>query len=389
MPCTCTGPNTSGDATSPGPVAFSARRVRPIPCCGCTGSFVRRAAAAVQSIWTVHNLEPHEGAYCWDRYGYRLLAHDCDVVICHSQSAARDVRDTYDPRGRVVVMPQGDPAPSFPLARSRDQVLAEMHLDPQRPVVSCLGRMRPYKGLDVACGAIERLNGRVQLIIGGVRHNELDASPILAAIGRTSGVVIDRELTDQEFADLTAASDAVLLPYRAITGSGALLAALGLGRGVVTSDLPYFREILADEPDAGMVVSGWDTATWANALLQYLERPRTCAAAQHSGLRPAITGTGVWNRWWTRSACRPKPLPAACTRLPQQFDPHDQAAPQWLSAEIPPKAYQLLEHPCVCALDGRVGAEVWWSLRRVEQRLRRTAPEAASSDTAEPLAALS
>ena len=42
-----------------------------------------------------------------------------------------------------------------------------MRLDPRRPVVSCLGRMRPYKGLDMACAAVERLNGRVQLIIGG------------------------------------------------------------------------------------------------------------------------------------------------------------------------------------------------------------------------------
>jgi len=240
----------------------------------------------VQCIWTVHNLEPHEGAYRWDRYGYRLLAHDCDVVICHSQSAARDVRGTYDPRGRVVVMPHGDPTPAYPRARPREEVLAEMRLDPRRPVVSCLGRMRPYKGLDVACGAVERLNGRVQLIVGGVRHHELDASPIFAAIGRTSGVVIDRELTEQEFADLTAASDAVLLPYRAITGSGALLSALGLGRGVVTSDLPYFREILAEEPDAGMVVSGWDTATWANALLEYLER-RPAAVRSRAALRLA------------------------------------------------------------------------------------------------------
>ena len=102
----------------------------------------------------------------------------------------------------------------------------------------------------------------------------LDASPIFAAIERASGVLIDRPgVTDQEFADVTAASDAVLLPYRAITGSSALLAALGLGRGVVTADLPYFREILAGEPDAGMVVPGWDTATWANALVEYLERP--------------------------------------------------------------------------------------------------------------------
>jgi beta-1,4-mannosyltransferase len=227
----------------------------------------------VQCIWTVHNLEPHEGAYRWDRYGYRLLARDCDVVICHSQSAARNVQDLYHPRGRVVVMPIGDPAGAYPRARSRDEVLAEMQLDPQRPVVSCLGRLRPYKGLDVACGAVERLRDRVQLIIGGPRHGDLDAPPIFAAMKRISGVVIDRELTDQELADVTAASDAVLLPYRAITGSSALLLALGLGRGVVTADLPYFREILAGEPDAGVLVSGWDTATWANALNEYLERP--------------------------------------------------------------------------------------------------------------------
>ena len=249
--------------------------------------FVRAAhRRRVQCMWTVHNLEPHEGAYRWDHYGYRLLAHDCDVVICHSQSAARDVRDTYNPRGRVVVMPIGDPAPAYPRARPRDEVLAELHLDPQRPVVSCLGRLRPYKGLDVACGAVERLNGRVQLILGGPRHGLLDASPIFAAMGRTSGVVIDRELTDQEFVDLTAASDAILLPYRAITGSSALLSALGLGRGVLTSDLPYFREILAGEPDAGMVVSGWDTATWANALLEYLER-RPAAVRSRAALRLA------------------------------------------------------------------------------------------------------
>ena len=138
----------------------------------------------------------------------------------------------------------------------------------------------------------------MQLIIGGVRHNELDASPIFAAIGRTSGVVIDRELTDQEFADLTAASDAVLLPYRAITGSGALLAALGLGRGVVTADLPYFREILAGEPDAGMVVSGRDTVTWANALLEYLQRPAAVRSRAALRLAARYSGTGVWNRWW-------------------------------------------------------------------------------------------
>lgn len=261
----------------------------------------------IRCIWTVHNLEPHEGAYRWDRYGYRLLARRCDVVICHSHSAVSAVRRAYRPRGQMVVMPIGDPAPAYPQARSRHEVTRDLRLDPERPIVACLGRLRDYKGLDLACAAIERLNGRVQLVIGGPRNAGFDVARIVAAIGRTSGgVVIDRQLTDQEFADLTAASDAVLLPYRAITGSSALLAALGLGRGVVASDLPYFQEILADEPDAGLTVSGWDPADWADGIIRYLERPAGLRmraalrlAARYSWDRcvePVVAALGVHSR---------------------------------------------------------------------------------------------
>jgi len=249
--------------------------------------FLRAARRrGVQCIWTVHNLEPHEGAYRWDRYGYRLLARECDLVICHSDSAAAAVSHAYRPRGRVVVMRIGNPSAAYPSPRPPAEVLGELRLDPQRPVVSCLGRLRHYKGLDLACAAIERLNGRVQLIIGGPRNADFDATRLRGMILRTpGGVLIDRQLTDQEFADLTAASDVVLLPYRSITGSSALLAALGLGRGVVASHLPYFQEILAHEPDAGVTVSGWDPSAWADGILRYLERP--AAARSRAALRLA------------------------------------------------------------------------------------------------------
>jgi glycosyltransferase involved in cell wall biosynthesis len=228
------------------------------------------------SIWTVHNLEPHEGAYRWDRYGYRVLARECDIVICHSQSAARAVRHAYRPRGRVVVMGIGDPAAAYPRPRPRLDVLRELQLDPRRPVVSCFGRLREYKGLDLACAAVERLNGRVQIVIGGPRNAGFDVTPLQRSVTQAEGgLLIDRRLTDQEFADLTAASDAILLPYRAITGSSALLAALGLGRGVVASELPYFKEILADEDDAGVTVPDWDPDAWADGILRYLARPES------------------------------------------------------------------------------------------------------------------
>jgi beta-1,4-mannosyltransferase len=228
----------------------------------------------MKRIWTVHNLQPHEAAYRWDRYGYGLVARESDVIICHSQWSADIVRQHYRPRGCVVVMPIGELASSCPAARPRSEVLCDLGLDPRLPLVSCLGRLREYKGLDLACDAIELLDGAVQLLIGGVRQAGFDLTPMLQAAERRSGiVVIARRLSEQEMADLTAASDAVLLPYRKITSSAALLSALGFGRGVIASDLAYFREILAPEPDAGVVVQARDARAWATAITDYLSRP--------------------------------------------------------------------------------------------------------------------
>jgi beta-1,4-mannosyltransferase len=225
-------------------------------------------------IWTVHNLEPHEGAYRWDRYGYQLLARECDLIVCHSRSAVEAVNRLYKPRGDVIVMPMGDLGGAYPPARPRQQLLDQLGLDSRLPVVCALGRLRDYKGLDLVSRIAEALAGRVQVIVGGERNAGFDTMPLVQAAERIPGfVVIERSLTKQEFADVLAASEAMLLPYRRITGSAALLTALGRDRGVVASDLPYFREILESEPDAGMVVASRDPRAWSEGILAYVSRP--------------------------------------------------------------------------------------------------------------------
>jgi glycosyltransferase involved in cell wall biosynthesis len=88
------------------------------------------------------------------------------------------------------------------------------------------------------------------------------------------------------------ASDAVLLPYRAVTGSAALLSALASGRGVIASDLPFFREVLAGEPDAGVLVPGRDADAWAHRMLDYLAVP--AAVRRAAALR--LAGRYSWDR---------------------------------------------------------------------------------------------
>jgi glycosyltransferase involved in cell wall biosynthesis len=80
-------------------------------------------------------------------------------------------------------------------------------------------------------------------------------------------------LSDQEFADLMGASDAAFLPYRDVTGSAVLLTAIGFGRPVIATDLPYFREVLSPEPEAAALIDGTDPEHWARAIEAFFAGP--------------------------------------------------------------------------------------------------------------------
>ena len=238
--------------------------------------FLREAhRLGITCIWTIHNLEPHKGGSVWDRLGYRLLARSSDVVVSHSAGALEDAtREYHVPSGRSMVMPMGAMHEAYPPARPRHLVLRELGLDPSLPMISCLGRIREYKGLDLACAAVERLNGRVQLVVAGPAQAGFDVAALRAAIARVPGaMVIPRQLNDQEFADLMAASDAAFLPYRSVTGSAVLLTAIGFGRPVIATNLPYFREVLAPEPEAGVLIEGTDADQWARAIDAFFAQP--------------------------------------------------------------------------------------------------------------------
>lgn len=234
--------------------------------------FLRQASRAnVRVIWTLHNLESHESFDLVDQVGFRLLTRFSNLIICHSDYSKKSCIKTYRPRCPVVIMPHGNYDGIYPPPRPRDQVLTELGLDPTLPVAGCVGALREYKGFDLACQAIMSLGGRVQLLCAGAPHHHFPLAEFEQFIDSTPGaVLVAHLLTDQEFSDYCAASDVILLPYRKITGSGALLAALTLRRGVVATDLPFFREMLNEYPDAGVLVEPENTVALAKGIEQYL-----------------------------------------------------------------------------------------------------------------------
>jgi glycosyltransferase involved in cell wall biosynthesis len=209
----------------------------------------------IRVLWTVHDLDHHDGSDAVDRFGYRVLARGADLCVCHSEWSRRELIRRYGGRpARSIVMQHGNYDGVFPRPRDPVYTLRRLGLRPGRPTLACLGFLRPYKGFDLAIAAAARLADRCQLIVGGPPHDQ-DYTAALAAQARDLENVhlLLQPLPDDLFSDILHAADCVLLPYRRITGSAALLTALTFGRGVVASDLPYFREILAIEPAAGVL----------------------------------------------------------------------------------------------------------------------------------------
>ena len=233
-------------------------------------------------IWTVHNLVPHDGGGWENGWGKRILARHCDLVITHSASTEAELRRRVTPRGPVVVMPHGSYIGHYPEPRPRLAVLADLGIADDRPILCCVGMLRGYKGIDLACEAFAHLQDEVRLIIAGSPHQTFELASVERYAEREPGLtLVTHRLSDQEFVDILSVADAALLPYRQVTGSGALLAAWSAGCGVVASDLTFFRDMLPEDSDAGRLFRTGDAEALVAAIRDYLQvsRERRRAAA--------------------------------------------------------------------------------------------------------------
>lgn len=237
-------------------------------------SFFKLARSmGIRIVWTLHDIEHHEGSSLIDRLGYRVLTKYADLCICHDDFTAEQFVQRLGGRAeQTVVMPHGNYDGVFPAPAPRTQTLERLGLDPTRKTLVCQGFVRHYKRFDLAMDALGELRDDYQLIIAG---HPIDASYGDELRRRGEGLprcrMLLKKLTDQELADLVNASDCVLLPYDKITGSGALLTVATLGRGVVASDLPYFRGLLQLEPNAGVLFESGNVHALADAIRRFFE----------------------------------------------------------------------------------------------------------------------
>jgi len=259
----------------------------------------------VRIVWTAHELAPAEEGRWFDVLGYAMCAHAADLCICHSSHVRRLLKRRFGVSARnLVSIPIGTNYDTIPAPAGRAAASSEFGVSASSRLLVCFGDLRPRKGIEIAVRAVERLGNLYELVVAGSAPASIHQAwvrDLERSCRATPNIKVRIErLPAQVLATLLGAADCVLLPYLQIFGSSALSLSLALGRGVVASDLPYFREVLALEPKAGVLAKPGDPAALAHAIEEFFSEPTAVRheAAQRLGQKLSwdriIAPVGEW-----------------------------------------------------------------------------------------------
>ncbi|MDO7881017.1 glycosyl transferase [Antiquaquibacter soli] len=231
---------------------------------------LRLGLGGVRSVWTVHNLRPHEDGGRLERALLAAWESVASARVYMYESVA-----PTDARARVIR--RGDYEPTF--GAQRDGWSGER--SPGRLLQ--FGLLRPYKGAESLLAAVrsaaEPFSAR---IVGAAASPEYAAQLEALAAGDDRASVAALHLDDAALAAEILAAEAVVLPYREMYNSGAALLALTLGRPIVVPESATMREL------RGEAGSEWVHLYAGELSGETLDRDVSAFLALDRGTRPVL-----------------------------------------------------------------------------------------------------
>ncbi len=227
-------------------------------------------------VLTVHDLLPHDTAQTY-KQTFQNLYNSVDALICHSDHVKLRLKTEFSiPGEKISVIPHGPFFYDLPAGHPA-QTLRDLDIPPGQVLVLWQGIIFPYKGLDLLLEAwqiVEAQSTNTFLLIAGTGApnllEELHRHVLRLNLKRVRLNL--RFISAEELVAAYRAADIVVYPYRAITTSGALATGLALGKTIVASDLPVFRELLHDRDNASLI-DPLDSKDLAGALLELAHDP--------------------------------------------------------------------------------------------------------------------
>ncbi|MFN8525899.1 MAG: glycosyltransferase [Chloroflexota bacterium] len=229
----------------------------------------------IASVYTVHNLVPHEAAGQQSTPWRSPLFGRTSAVIVHSERSKSLLLGTLGPGSpKVLVAPHGPPLPAaFEVGTS--EARQRLGLPAGAHIALFAGLIEPYKGLDTLIEAFAGVAARdpaAFLVVAGRPNHPIEPyRRRLAELGLSQQAYIEaRFMPGERLATYLCAADAVVLPYRDTTASGMLMAAWQFGRPVVASAVGDLSELIV-EGRSGTLVPPMRANELAQAILRIFE----------------------------------------------------------------------------------------------------------------------
>lgn len=238
----------------------------------------------------------------YEYYMDRWLLSRARGAIYHSHFAAQDARSRL-PGVPAFYVPLYAPLPERPNRAQRERILARHGWPPDTVLIGVYGIVAPSKRIDVVLRAYRMVqdshpNARL-LIVGSADHYDL-AGEIERAGADASRICVTGEVSMPDFIAYMQASDiGVSLRYPSLGESSAIISRLiGMGKPIITSDIPQFREL----PETfcwRAPVGGEEVEIVSRYLIDLIEHPERRqamgrAARQYgqAGMSPHIASQG-------------------------------------------------------------------------------------------------
>jgi glycosyltransferase involved in cell wall biosynthesis len=206
----------------------------------------------------------------------RLLAQPTDAAVCVSQAVRELAVSRYHVRPeRVRVARNGVPLEELRRggAGARNRVLAELDIEPARPILAIIGRLHPVKGhraLLAMLPAILRGCPRALLLVIGDGPERAGCEQLARSLGITEHV---RFLgTRDDVPRLLSAIDLVLMPSESEGLGLAAIEALAAARPVIAFAVGGLPEVVIDGRNGRLVAPG-DSEAFAGAVVETLRDP--------------------------------------------------------------------------------------------------------------------
>ena len=187
-------------------------------------------------------------------------------IVVSSPPLGASAPELQDFQAKCTVIPFGIESRSPEEADAIEKRAQEIRHEAERPTVLFVGRLVPYKGVDVLLDALSRLDAAATIVGDGPQRAALEAQA--RALGISGRVKFLGSVGEEELAALYRACDVFALP--SVTRQEAFgvvqLEAMAAGKPVVSTELGTGVGWVNRDSETGFVVPPRDAAAFSEAL---------------------------------------------------------------------------------------------------------------------------